>query len=117
MKQYTGGCHCGKVRYTVNADIADVIACNCTHCLTKGLLLVFVPKNDFALVSGEDVLTEYLFNKKMITHLFCKDCGVEAFGYGKNQSGEPTVAINVRSIDGINLDELKQTPFDGKNLL
>lgn len=117
MKQYTGGCHCGKVRYAVNADISSAIACNCSHCLAKGLLLVFIPKSDFSLVSGEDSLTEYLFNKKMITHLFCRECGVEAFSYGKNQAGESTVAINVRSIDDIDLDQLTQTPFDGKNLL
>lgn len=117
MQQYTGGCHCGKVHYTVEADIKSVIACNCSHCAAKGLLLVFVPKESFSLSSGEETLTEYRFNKRTITHLFCSVCGVEAFGYGQDQEGHATVAINVRSIDDIDLEHIAQMPFDGKHLM
>lgn len=83
----------------------------------KGLLLVFVPKSDFSLIAGEDMLTEYRFNTKKIAHLSCSVCGVEAFGYGQNREGNPTVAINVRSIDGIDLENITRTPFDGKKLM
>ena len=29
---HTGGCQCGKVRYEVQMDIGEVIACNCSRC-------------------------------------------------------------------------------------
>ncbi len=29
-----GACHCGRVRVTLPADCAGVIACHCTDCLT-----------------------------------------------------------------------------------
>lgn len=117
MQKYTGGCHCGKVRYTVEADIESVIACNCSHCAIKGLLLTFVPKERFVLESGEELLTEYRFGKKVLAHLFCSVCGVQAFSYGQDQKGQETVAINVRSIDDFDLEKVTQTPFDGKNLM
>lgn len=115
MQTYQGGCHCGAVRYTVDVEITSVIACNCSHCEKKGLLLVFVPSEKFALTQGEDALTNYQFNKKKIDHLFCKHCGVQSFGRGKNKNDEPTVAINVRCLDGVDITTLNLMPFDGKN--
>ena len=41
-KTYEGSCHCGKVRYTVETDLARVIECNCSICRRTGTLLTFV---------------------------------------------------------------------------
>ena len=59
---YEGGCHCGAVRFSCEADLSTVLECNCSHCSKKGFLLVFVPQQQFRLTSGEDKLTEYRFN-------------------------------------------------------
>ncbi len=116
MEKKIGGCHCKKLRYEVEIDLTQpVIECNCSHCQIKGLLLSFVPEEQFTLVSGEDALTEYRFNTNKIQHLFCATCGVEAFGRGKKQDGTPTIAINVRSIDDIELETLVRTPVSGKD--
>ena len=40
-KTYTGGCHCGKVRYEVTTDLAHHL-CNCSICSKKAYLLTFV---------------------------------------------------------------------------
>ena len=60
MRQtYTGGCQCGKVKYEVEADIGEVIACNCSRCGKLGSLLAFAPRSAFTLKSGEDETTEF----------------------------------------------------------
>ena len=28
----TGGCLCGKIRYSVSQPVEKIIACHCTHC-------------------------------------------------------------------------------------
>ena len=71
--KYTGGCHCGKVRFEVDMDLKEVISCNCSMCAKRGSLLAFVPEENFTLLSGEDALTDYQFNKKVIHHLFLWD--------------------------------------------
>jgi hypothetical protein len=114
MTTYTGGCHCKKVRYEVNLELSDVLECNCSHCQIKGLLLAFVPAGDFTLLSGEDSLTEYRFNKLVLRHLFCEDCGVQSFSYGE-KDGVSMVGINVRTIDDVELSDLNRVPFDGKS--
>lgn len=116
MQKYTGGCHCGAVRYEIEVDLSQTMACNCSHCEKKGLVLSFVPAERFTLLSGEEMLTEYRFNKKVIAHLFCKACGVQSFSRGSDSSGKKTVAINVRCLDDIDLSSLHPKAFDGKNL-
>ncbi len=115
MHTYTGTCHCGRVTFKVEMDLKEVIECNCSHCSIKGLLLTFVPANKFVLLTGEADLSEYRFNKKVIAHVFCKICGTEPFGTGKNEAGAPTVAVNVRCLADVDLVQVKRVPFDGKN--
>lgn len=112
-----GGCHCGKVRYEAQLDLTQpVLECNCSICQGNGLLLAFVPETGMHIESGEDALTEYRFNKEKIAHLFCSTCGIECFGRAKNESGVTTYAVNVRTIDDIDLSTLTRKPFDGKSM-
>ena len=62
-KTYTGGCHCGMVRFECTTDLAMVTACNCSICTKKGLHFAFLAPTSFVLRAGEDNLREYLFNK------------------------------------------------------
>ena len=115
-KTYTGGCHCGKVRYETTTDLSKVIACNCSICSKKGYLLTFVPAERFTLLSGKDELTDYQFNKKHIHHLFCRTCGIQSFGSGTGPDGKPTYAVNVRCLDGVDPSGLAVTNYDGKSM-
>ena len=112
----TGGCHCGRVRYEVATDLDGVVDCNCSICSKRGALWTFVPISQFALRSGTDDLSDYLFNKKTIHHLFCRQCGVASYARGTAPDGSEIIAINVRCLDGVDVGALKTTPFDGKSL-
>lgn len=113
---YKGGCHCGAVRYTTEMDeITKGMTCNCSHCHKKGVVLSFIPATQFTLESGEEHLTEYRFNKKVIRHLFCNICGVQSFGRGTMPDGTETVALNLRCIDDLDLKTLEITEYNGKN--
>lgn len=115
MQKYKGGCHCGKVTFEVETDFGFNIECNCSHCDIKGLILTFVPASQFKLISGEDDLSDYHFNKHVIDHLFCKTCGVQAFGRGQRPDGTPTIAINLRALKDFDRSTVTITPFDGKS--
>jgi len=115
-EKYLGGCQCGKVQFEVALDLDHVISCNCSRCRRLGSLMAFAPATDFKLLSGEEALTEYLFNQHIIHHLFCANCGIESFARGKNPAnGADTVAVNVRCLDNVDLDVLDVRKFDGRN--
>lgn len=112
---YEGGCQCGAVRYEVDVDLDNTITCNCSRCQRMGFVLAFASLENFQLKSGEEALTEYLFNKKTIRHLFCSACGVESFAYGKMPDGSDTVAVNVNCLSGVDPRALNSQHVDGKN--
>lgn len=114
MTHFTGGCQCGAVRYEVDCTLDQPITCNCSRCQKLGSILVFAPRSQFRLLKGEDVLTEYLFNKKVIRHMFCKTCGIESFAYGQLPDGTEMAAINVNCLDGVEPRELAPRPVDGR---
>jgi len=41
--------------------------------------------------------------------------GIRAFGYGAGADGKPVRSVNVRCLEGVDLDALPITHFDGKN--
>ncbi len=116
IKTYTGSCHCGAVRYVVQADLGFTVTCNCSMCAKMGWIMTFAPASRFTLLSGEDSLTDYQFHKKVIHHLFCKVCGIRSFGRGKDKEGNDTVAINVFCLDDVDRSTLAPTLFNGKDL-
>jgi hypothetical protein len=112
---YEGSCQCGAVAYEVDVDIDNTITCNCSRCQRMGFVLAFTPIAKFHLKSGERNLTEYLFNRKAIRHLFCRTCGVESFAYGKRPDGSEMAAINVNCLSGVDPRALESKPVDGRS--
>lgn len=115
-QRYTGSCHCGKVRFEVAADLGRVISCNCSICSRAGYLLMFVSEEQFSLQSGEDALNDYQFNKQHIHHLFCGTCGIRSFGRGAGPDGKMMYAVNVRCLDGVDVEALSVERVDGRSL-
>ena len=113
-RTYTGSCHCGNVRYEVTSDFAKVISCNCSMCQRSGTLLGFAPATQFKLLSGEDSLQDYRFNRNAIAHLFCKNCGIKSFARSKDREGTDMVAINVRCLEGVEPDTFEVTKVNGR---
>ena len=115
-RKYTGGCHCGSVRYEVTMALGEVLQCNCSICSKTGSLLAFAPADQFRLISGADRLTDYQFGRKRIHHLFCATCGIRSFARGTGPDGKEVRAVNVRCLDDIDVAALQIRHFDGKSL-
>ena len=115
IKHYVGGCQCGAVTYAVDVDLDNTMTCNCSRCQRLGFVLAFTPRDKFELESGGENLTEYLFNKKQIRHLFCRTCGVESFAYGQMPDGSPVAAVNVNCLEGVNPRALNSRHVDGRS--
>jgi hypothetical protein len=114
---YSGGCQCGKVRYEVQMEIGEVLACNCSRCGRLGSLLAFAPAAQFKLLSGDADLTKFEFNRHMIQHQFCSTCGIQSFAMGTHPKfGTKLAAINVRCVDGLDVDTLNVKKVDGRRL-
>ena len=114
MTTHRGGCHCGRVRFEVEAP-ADIEAtdCNCSICSRSGFLHLFVRQGQFRLLQGEDSLTTYTFNTGVAKHFFCRHCGVKS--YYIPRSHPDGVSVNVRCLDAETVATVNVTAFDGRN--
>jgi hypothetical protein len=113
MTTYEGGCHCGRVRFRVTASLDRVSECNCTICTKKGFLHLIVPPERFELLSGAGELTTYRFHTGAAQHHFCRHCGIHS--YYVPRSDPDKIDVNVRCLEGVDLDRIRPQRFDGRN--
>ena len=61
LKTYQGSCHCGRIKFEVDADIDHVRVCDCSICRRRGALIyrvpldclrLLVPLEEMSLTSG-----------------------------------------------------------------
>ena len=111
---HRGGCHCGAVRFEVDAP-ADVVVheCNCSVCTMTGFVHLIVAADSFRLKHGADALVQYTFNTHTARHLFCATCGVKSFYVPR--SHPDGISVNARCLDGHPLAGVEPRPFDGQS--
>jgi len=111
---YTGGCHCGRVRFKVEGpDPLTVSQCNCSICSKSGFLGLIVPRERFELTKGKDCLAEYRFNTGTARHLFCSHCGIKSFYVPR--SHPEGISVNARCLDALSVEKVTIKAFDGRN--
>jgi len=108
---FSGGCHCGKVRFEVDVESLEALACNCTICEKKGFLHAIVTRDKFRLIAGGDELAAYRYGTRTARHLFCRHCGIHSFYIPR--SHPDGVDVNVRCLDG-DTSVFAVRPFDGR---
>lgn len=114
MATWSGGCHCGAVRFELDADeLAPLLACNCSICSMRGHVHWIVPRERFRLIRGADALTEYRFHTRTARHLFCATCGICSFYVPRSDPDK--YDVNVRCLDGVDAATLRTEAFDGRN--
>lgn len=114
--RYQGKCHCGQVAFAVEGTIDSAMSCNCSICAKKASLLWFVPRDMLVLHTPETAASSYTFNKHAIQHRFCPTCGIHVYGEGIDPNGNRMAAINLRCVDGLDLESIPVRNFDGRSL-
>jgi hypothetical protein len=108
---HRGGCHCGRVRFEVDAPaVIAALDCNCSICRMSGFLHLIVPAARFRLLAGADALSEYTFNTGTAKHRFCRHCGIKSFYVPR--SNPDGFDINVHCLDPATIERIEIAPFD-----
>jgi hypothetical protein len=115
MPRFTGGCHCGRVRFEIEAVVDRATECNCSICSKKGILHFRVPPENFRLLAGDEHLGTYQFGTHVARHHFCTVCGIHTFT--RPRAAPDLYTVNLRCLDGFDVASLGDgiTKFDGRN--
>jgi centromere protein V len=113
MVMHAGGCHCGRVRFEVEAPATIAVdECNCSMCSMSAYLHLIVPTERFRLLSGHESLTTYTFNTGTAKHLFCSVCGVKSFYVPR--SHPDGFSVNARCLDRGTVEGMRVTRVNGR---
>lgn len=96
---YKGACHCGNVRFEVDAEIDNVRACDCSICNKRGALIYRVPDEDIRIQTPLNELTLYQWGTFTAKDYFCPVCGILPFRRPSQPSDDET-ANGIESFDG-----------------
>ena len=109
-----GGCHCGRVRFRVTADLASVTTAIARSAPRKAFLHLIVPPEQFELLSGEDDLDDLSSSTpEWRKHTFCKRCGMHPFYVPRSDPDK--IDVNARCLDDVDLAAISPKTFDGRN--
>ena len=114
MPTYSGSCHCGAVRFAVTAEIDHVRVCDCSICRRRGALLFRVSEDQLALETPLEELALYQFHTHTAKDYFCKTCGILPFR--RPRTAPDQWSINVRCLEGIDLDAIRVERVHGARL-
>jgi hypothetical protein len=117
LKKHAGGCHCGAVRFEVEADLTKGVGrCNCSICLKLGGTTTIVKPDAFKLLKGESETSIYEWGGRTGKRYFCKHCGVSCFLRGYlEQIGGDYVSVFVNAFDDVELIGLSIQHWDGRH--
>ena len=98
----TGGCLCGKIRYTVSQPLQNIIACHCTHCQKASGAgashNAVVPTSAVTFTSGQPKLfADTAQSGNTLNRYFCGDCGSPI--YSHRATTPETLVVRAGTLD------------------
>jgi hypothetical protein len=79
MPQMTGGCLCGKVRYSADAEPVFTGVCHCRNCQkqagTAFSIVVAIPKPALSIEGALKTYADQGDSGKAVSRRFCPECG------------------------------------------
>lgn len=79
MRNITGGCLCGRVRYRAEADPLFTTICHCRNCQKQAgsafSVVVAVPRTTLTLSGDPKVYHDKSEGGQEVARTFCPDCG------------------------------------------
>jgi hypothetical protein len=114
---YSGSCHCGRVRFTAEIDLAAGAGrCNCSVCVRTAVTSALVKPHELVVTAGEGDLSTYQWGAKISTRYFCRHCGVHCFGRGHlAEIGGDYAAVNINCLEDVELADVPVNYWDGRH--
>ncbi len=114
MTVLTGSCHCGAVKFQIEAPISELTTCDCSLCVKRNAVMAKVPEEALTVLEGEDLLTLYQWNTRRAQHYFCGRCGIYVFH--RKRAAADHFGINVFCLDHFDASSVPVRATEGATM-
>ena len=114
MSPYFGACHCGAVRFRIDAEPTELTVCDCSLCAKKNAVMTQVHESALTILAGEEALTEYRWNTGVARHFFCSTCGI--YPFHRKRSVPDSYGVNVACLEGFDAAAVPLRKADGRSM-
>jgi hypothetical protein len=114
VERHTGSCHCGTVRFCIDAEIVELTTCDCSLCVKKNALMTKVHESALTILAGEEALSLYQWNTKRAKHYFCSRCGIYTFH--RKRSAPDHYGVNIFCLDGFDPSTIPTRATEGTGM-
>ena len=111
---FAGSCHCGAVRFRVDAVIEELTTCDCSLCSMRHALMFKVPELALTVLDGQEMLTLYEWNTRRAKHYFCRRCGIYVFH--RKRAAPDHFGVNVHCLEGFDSASISVRATEGANM-
>src|SRR5690242_17343338 len=111
---HLGSCHCGTVRFRIDAEPTEATHCDCSLCAKRNAVMVKVHESALTILEGEAALTLYQWNTRVARHYFCSRCGIYTFH--KKRSTPDHYGVNVFCLDDFDAGSIPVIPAEGQGM-
>jgi len=111
---WNGSCHCGAVRFAVDAAIAELTTCDCSLCAMRNALMAKVPEQALHVLAGESELARYEWNTRIAQHYFCRRCGIYVFH--RKRAAPDHFGVNALCLDGFDVRSVPVRATSGADM-
>jgi hypothetical protein len=114
MPLYHGSCHCGAVRFSLEAEIAEGYTCDCSLCRRRSALMATVHESRLKITQGEANLGLYQWNARIAKHYFCRTCGI--YPFHKKRSMPDHFGVNLNCLEDFDVKSVPVRAAEGVSM-
>jgi hypothetical protein len=111
---FEGSCHCGAIRFCVDAVISELTTCDCSLCVKRNAVMAKIPERALTMVKGEELLTLYQWNTRIAKHYFCRTCGIYVFH--RKRAAPDHFGVNVHCLNDFDRSSIPVRRTEGANM-
>jgi hypothetical protein len=111
---FEGSCHCGAVKFRLDAPISELTTCDCSLCVKRNAVMAKIPEHALKVLHGAELLTLYQWNTRRAKHYFCSQCGIYVFH--RKRAAPDHFGVNAYCLDGFDVTSIPVRRTEGASM-
>ncbi len=108
-----GSCHCGRVKFSIDAEPKWLVDCNCSICRRIAALWGHLETRRVSIDAGHDATIAYIHGDRTLAMHTCRHCGCTTHWTSLDPDDRARMAVNFRMCADDDIAQFRVRHLDG----